>query len=124
MALLKFNVAALKDFDGGRLAAAIEQELERAAKDCIDRPGEKKARKVELTFNLKPVDVDKTGVAESVSFRFTIRLKTPVRESIDYSMALKQNGTMAFSEHSPRNHRQGTFDALDDADQTKEGNDD
>jgi len=124
MAMVKFDVAALKDFDGGRLATAIEQELTRAAKDCLDRPGEKKARKVELTFNLKPQDVDKTGVADSVSFKFTIKLKTPERQSIDYSMAIKQNGSMAFSEHSPRNHRQGTFDALDgEADPTKEGND-
>lgn len=120
MAILQFGVEAFKDFDGGRLAALIEHELKNAVRDCQDRPGEKKARKVSVTFELKPQDSDKSGVIDGVSLSFQCKLALPTRQSISYSLGLKQNGALFYNEHSPRNHRQGTFETLDEADAAKE----
>jgi hypothetical protein len=46
MPLTEFNVQSLADLDDGRVSIAFAQELRRAVIDCMDRPGDKNARKV------------------------------------------------------------------------------
>jgi hypothetical protein len=49
MALLQLRLETLKNLDFGRPPAAFEQALGDAVRDCCDRPGDKRPRKVAQT---------------------------------------------------------------------------
>lgn len=46
--LHQFGLETLRDLDGGRVVEAWNQALVRVARDCEDRPQEKKPRKILL----------------------------------------------------------------------------
>lgn len=108
MAVKLFKIESLPEFDGGRIAAAVEQELKKAALDCMDRPAEERARTVNLQFELCPVR-DEHGQCEGVTLDFQIVGKCPTRKSKTYHLGIKQTGGLFFSEHSPENVNQKTI---------------
>lgn len=114
MALKYFDLAELSNIDGGRVAVAFAQALQRAVADCEDRPGEEKARKVMLQMELSPV-VDEEGNCEGVNTAFQIKDNVPTRKSRVYNFGLKSGGRLFYSDESPGNVNQLTFGDVDPA---------
>lgn len=106
--VLEFTAASLATIDGGRVAAAINQELKKAAMDCDDRPGERRPRKINVALEMVPV-VDERGLAESCKVRATIKASHPDRRSKVFDMSLRKGGKLAYDEESLDNVDQQTL---------------
>lgn len=106
--LQKLTAATLKSLDKGKLAVTLEKALQRAVSDCIDRPGDDRARKVHLQFDLTPVvEVDENVVyCEGVKAKYQLRTKVPDWESRVLDFGVQRDGSLVFNEESPDNHRQ------------------
>ena len=104
----EFSTLALATIDGGRVAAAINQELKKAALDCDDRPGELRPRKVVLELLMVPV-VDERGLADHVKVAAKIKASHPDRRSRVFDMALRKGGKLAYDEESLENIDQQTL---------------
>lgn len=87
----------LPDLDGGRIAVAFDSAIRRAALDCEDRPGETRPRKVTLQCEVAPV-CDDDGVCRDVHVSFQVKDAVPTRKSKVYSMALRKQGMLVFSD--------------------------
>lgn len=108
----EFNLENLGKLDGGRVAIAWQQALERIAADCSDRPGVGKARKLSLELDVKP-DCDENGFCDTISVAFSVKESMPSRQSKPYELGVRQKAgkfQMVFSELSE-----------DDVDQTTLG---
>lgn len=112
MALQTFNTAALAEFDGGRLAKALEREVKRAIEDCKDRPGDERARKVLLQFDFIPA-TDDTGDFDACTFAFQCAAKLPPAQSRAYSFGVKKTGQLYFNDLSLDEAAQMTIDESD-----------
>lgn len=112
MAHKKLTLEALRSLDGGRVAEAFDQALERLRQDCIDRPALGAPRKVQLVVEMKPIADQETSELDSVDVRFDVKEVSPPRKSRGYNMAAKDGG-LFFNELSPERANQGTFEALD-----------
>ncbi len=109
MALEKFTAASIATIDGGRIAAALEQAVERARADCFDRPGVDKSRKVTLEITLTPVPDESRRDLDSVDVGFQIKDTIPGRESKTFNMRATPTGLL-FNELSPDEAAQITID--------------
>lgn len=109
MAMKELRLENIADLDDGRVSLAFVHELKRAVQDCLDRPGDKTARKVNLEFTLKPLIDEATGQCETVNGDFKIKSKVPERKSKTYNFAARKAGQLVFSEESPQNVQQTTF---------------
>jgi hypothetical protein len=105
----EFSTVALATIDGGRVAAAINQELKKAALDCDDRPGESRPRKIVVEILMVPV-ADETGLADSVKLACKIKASHPDRRSRVFDMSLRKGGKLAYDEESLDNVDQQTLD--------------
>ncbi len=94
--------------DYGKAAEALQTHLRRAAVDCLDRPGDAKARKVTLQFEIVPV-LEPDGDCTEVRVTIQAISKMPTHCTKPYSMALRKNGSLGFSEDSPENVGQTTI---------------
>jgi hypothetical protein len=102
-----FNLEAMAKIDGGRIAKAFEQELQRAFRDCEDRPGAKAPRKITITVSVIPKAVEEGGL-DSIDVSFQIKGAIPDRESKTYNMLATQGGPV-YQELSPEDARQTTM---------------
>jgi hypothetical protein len=105
----QFSFAELVELDGGRIRIAMDQLLKMAALDCEDRPGEKKARKINFQMELKPV-LDQDGMCEDVKVVVQMKSSLPTRKSREYEFGLRRGGMLTFNPDAPDAHDQGTFD--------------
>ena len=112
MATKQLTLDALKDFDLGKVDVAFQQALRAAAQDCIDRPGETKARSVTLAFAMAPI-VEVEGHCDSVKAEFQIQTTLPKKVSKRYEFFVDKRGNLSFSEHAPDSRDQLTFDDID-----------
>ncbi len=113
MPMIELSLSSMQELDDGRVAAAFIAELKRVVLDCIDRPGDKSARKVALQFNLTPVIAD-DGTCEAASGEFKIKSTVPERKSKTYSFNVNKKGHLIYSSNSPEDVDQTTFDDLDE----------
>lgn len=122
MALRKLDFEGLHILDGGKLSAAFEHELAIASRDCLDRPGDKAPRLVNLQIKLVPV-MDSIGSAINVAAEFKVNASVHKRKTRTYELLTQPNGKLLFSEHSPTNPLQRTFDdaAEEDAEDYEAG---
>lgn len=111
MALKVLTLDTLKDLDFGKAESAFRIALERAVRDCLDRPGDDRQRKVIFQLTLKPVAeiMGQTISCEGAQGAFQVRCKIPDWETQAVDFGVKQNGTLYFSEESPRDHKQTTI---------------
>lgn len=112
MGIVQLSLASLNDLDDGRVAVAFMQELRRAVQDCMDRPGDKNARSINLELKLTPVVGDE-GQCDGAMGEFQIKSKVPTRKSKTYSFGTNTKGHLMYSANSPTNIDQTTFDDLD-----------
>lgn len=112
MALMQLKLETLKDLDFGRPAVAYEQGIADAVRDCIDRPGDKRPRKVSMEFVIIPM-VEQEGDCNEVMGEFKIKTVLPHRQTKPYSFGLNKQGRLFFSENAPDNVDQTTFDDID-----------
>lgn len=110
MALQEFTFSTLDMIDGGRVATALQKEIQKAVMDVRDRPGMKKPRVVTLQVMLSPAEVEEgTADVESAEVQFRMRSSYPER-SIKTVMAVQKSGRLLFNDLSPRDPRQKTID--------------
>lgn len=113
MAVKQFDAEAMAALDDKTIAAALNVHIRRASADCVDRPGEKKARVVTLQFAIVPVLMP-DGSCDKVNTQFQIKSKIPDHRSRVYSMGLRRNGMLVVNEDSLDDVDQSTFLGGDD----------
>jgi len=108
--LYKLQAASLANLDRGTLAVAMEQALQTAARDCIDRPTDDRARTVTIAISLKPksdFDEDTRSVnITGAEGQYKVKCAVPDRESKPLDFGLQTDGTLIFNGNVPDNHRQ------------------
>jgi hypothetical protein len=119
MSLIGLTLETLKDLDGGRPALAFQHAVEDAVHDCKDRPMDERPRKISMEFILNPIaeesDVGGVFTCTGVTGQFKVKTTLPQRQTKAYSFGLNRQGKLFFSEFSPTNVNQATFDDVDPA---------
>lgn len=113
MAIVAFSLDTIRQLDNGRVFEAFSQAMARAVRDCEDRPGEDKVRKVLLQVELTPV-VEDEDTPTTVAMLCQVKDTVPTRKSKTYSCGIKAGGIIAFSTESPGNFNQLTLGLTDD----------
>lgn len=108
MPLHQFTLDNLESLDLGKASIAFNQQIRRVAEDCIDRPGDGNARKVNLEILVKPV-TEADGTCERVKLQIQVTSKVPSYRTRVYDLGLRKNGMLVFSEDSPDNFDQATL---------------
>jgi hypothetical protein len=78
MALKKLTVETLHELDFGSIGIAFEKHLARVVQDCIDRPGDKRARTVLLEMKVVPVVEIRGSTIDCEGAKGTFKLKSKV----------------------------------------------
>lgn len=120
--LFALTASTLSKLDRGSAAAALDLAISRAVRDCLDRPGEDRPRKITLQIDVVPVKevIDNVLSCEGARGIYKVRYRQPDWESQELDFGVRENGMLVFSETSPGNHRQSTF--FDGDDDDHEGN--
>lgn len=109
--ICRLGADTLDRLDRGAAGVAFNKAIEQAVVDCLDRPGDDRARTVTLQLVLKPVKEvhDNTISCEGARGVYKVRCKRPDYESQELDFGVRTNGMLVFSENSPANHKQPTF---------------
>lgn len=112
MAVKQLTLDTLKDCDFGKSDKAFRVALERAVRDCLDRPADDRARQVALMIELVPVKEihDNVISCEGAKGKFKIQCKLPAWETEAVSFGVQTNGNLLFNEDSPRDFHQNSLD--------------
>lgn len=108
MPIQQLSLAGLSLLDLGKTEAALAQHLRRVARDCYDRPGDRKARKVSLEIAVTPV-LDADGGCELVKVQVQVTSAVPKMRTREYEMRLRPNGSISFNEDLPTDFDQSTL---------------
>ena len=111
LGIFRLSTDTLAQLDHGRAAAALNTAIRQAVQDCLNRPGEDRARKVTMELDIKPVsDVIQNEITcEGATGMYKVRVRVPDWESSRLDFGVRQNGDLVFSENSPGNHLQTTI---------------
>lgn len=116
MGMLRFDLESMNHLDGGITPKMFQDAVRRAVKDCLERPGDDRARTVVLQLKLKPVAVTNGNTidCEGCDGVFQCKTKIPDFETRSVNFGVQNSGDLIFNPDSPRDHRQTTL--LEDAD--------
>lgn len=92
--------SSMEGLDEGRINKLLMHHLANVARDCINRPMDKSARKVTLEFQVKPEPDPSTGDANTATVEIECKSKVPVYRSRRFEMRLKNNG-LSFNQDFP-----------------------
>jgi hypothetical protein len=111
LGIFTLRTDTLRNLDRGRAAIALNAAIDQAVKDCLNRPGDDRARKVTMVLEIKPVSevIQNEITCEGATGKYCVRVRVPDWESNTLDFGVKQNGTLVFSENSPANHCQTTI---------------
>lgn len=109
MARQQLTAKNLAEFEGGKLAAAFDQLLLAAGRDCFDRPGVKNKRSITLTVEVRP-ELDDAGMCEHVRIEASVGSKTPKYGSREVVGNIQKSGAIIFDDLSPDNPDQSTLE--------------
>lgn len=107
---IKLGLSTIKELQMGKVSAAFDHELQHVVKDCMDRPDDKTARKVQLTIDVVPDTSD--GVCDMVQASFTVKSSVPARKSRVYQLSAHASGAVLVNPESPEDIGQGTLDEV------------
>jgi hypothetical protein len=93
---VELSLDNLTDLDDGKVQLMFAMELKRALLDCLNRPGEGKARKVSLICAVVP-EADEAGNCEGVRVSFDVKSTLPARKTLQYPMGITKAGQAWFS---------------------------
>lgn len=99
MAVQQFSLQALQDIDMGKVMEAFNLHIARASRDCMDRPGDGKARSVTLQLAFVPV-LQPDGSCDEVKTQIHISSKVPTHRTKVYSLGLRRNGSLVYNPES------------------------
>ena len=71
------TTATLHRLDDGMVGRVIDAEIQKALKDCEDRPGLAKVRKVTIQLELTPQQDDRTNALRGVDTAVQVAVKVP-----------------------------------------------
>lgn len=111
MPMMKLELTNLNELDD-RITVAFGVAIQQAVNDCMDRPGDKNARTINLEMKITPV-IGEEGQCDGAEGEFQIKTKVPARKSKTYSFSTNRKGHLIFSSNSPDNVDQTTFDDVD-----------
>ena len=114
---LELNMPNLKELDFGKVAAAFEEHLRRAAEDCDDRAVDTRPRIVNLKIMMKPIP-DDHGDCMNVDLQCFANAVLPPHRSRVFQCQLRKGGILAFDNDSPDDAEQGTFGDLEEVRET------
>jgi hypothetical protein len=111
MGLQRLSLESIKELDGGAALETFQTAVRRAVQDCIDRPGDRRARKVNLQLSLVPVPVIEGNTIDCDGAKgiFQCRVKIPDWETREVDFGVQNSGDLIFNPDSPRDHRQMTM---------------
>jgi hypothetical protein len=111
MSLLRLSLESIKQLDGGMAMHTFQDAVQRAVKDCIERPGDKRARKVVLQLSLVPVPMISGSTIDcdgaKGAFQCKVRIPDWVTREVDFGV--QNSGDLIFNPDSPRDHKQMTL---------------
>jgi hypothetical protein len=90
--LAKLNFASLAQLDDGQINNLLMLHLQRAAQDCVNRPGEKAKRKITFDFEITPRMDPSTGECDDVHIEILAKTKIPTYRSKTYQMQVSSKG--------------------------------
>lgn len=99
------SLSTLGDLDFGKVDIATKKLIEKAVRDCLDRPGDEGARTVTLSFSMVPV-LESNGECEVVNLECSATCKVPPHRSKVYPMQPTKSGDLLFQPLSPDNPHQ------------------
>lgn len=89
--LTPLNLETLHGMGDGELGILIRNQLQRIARDCVDRPHDKTKRKVVIEIVAVPV-VSPRGDFTHVNIEIESKAKIPVHRTAPYQMQADMNG--------------------------------
>lgn len=116
MARMLLSLETLKDFDFGKSAVMFQQALKACVNDIRDRPGEKKARKVQLEVQITPVILQDGDVVD-VEVEFMAKTVVPAWHTAARPLGVTRQGDLFFSADSPDSPHQRTLDEVEQDDE-------
>ncbi len=116
MSLKVLNLQSMAELSHGSVGVAVDKLIRQAIRDCIDRPGDNRARKLTVQIEFTPTArVDGQSVTcEGAKAIAKARLKTPDYETGVLDLMVRENGSCVFAPASPENAAQATM--FDDED--------
>ena len=111
LGIFRLSADTLSKLDHGRAAAALNTAIQKAVRDCLERPGDDRARTVTLQMTVKPISevIQNEISCEGATGQYKVKVAVPDWESQKLGFGVKQNGDLVFSENSPANHLQTTI---------------
>lgn len=108
MPLQALKLDTLAELAHGKVGVAFDREIKAMGRDCVDRPGDDRARIVTLTITLKPTAVTEgqSVTAEGAKAIAKVRSKKPDYETQEIDLGIRENGMTVFSPTCPENHMQ------------------
>lgn len=103
---LKVGLKTIAQMDLGKIEAAFDGHIKRAAADCMDRPGDRSARKVALIVTLRP-GKEQAPTGDYVDMECDIKSTIPAHKSRTFSARGKVGGHIEVEEFSPNDPNQG-----------------
>lgn len=100
MARKQLNLQTVfEDFEQGKVGQQFNLLLMQLGKDCFDRPGVDKTRKVTLEVQAKPI-CDEAGMAEAVKVRIALQGRQPEYGSREVTALIQKSGAIVFDDFS------------------------
>ncbi|MGA2035378.1 MAG: hypothetical protein ABSG68_24285 [Thermoguttaceae bacterium] len=111
MPLQRLTLANIGELDNGLALETFQTALKRAVKDCLDRPGDKRARKVTLQMNVTPVAQIQGNAIDCDGAKgvFLCKCRIPDYETREVDFGVQQTGDLLFNPDSPNDHKQITL---------------
>lgn len=86
---MALDFKGLAHIDEGRVDKLLRFHLQRCQQDCQNRPNDNNARKVTLSFVMKPLVNPSTGDCEKVSIEIEAKSSVPTYRTMPYQMLCK-----------------------------------
>lgn len=98
----EFGLDSLADIDNGLLTEAFKQLRKYVVDDCVDRPGESKARTIDIRFEFIPkCDSVRVVDCDGVHVGVNMKAKLPDLKSKFYEMKPTRGGNLRFNVDNP-----------------------
>lgn len=110
----KLTLENLINLNAGEIVGEFNRSLAEIVRDLEERPGDKTARKLELSFSIKPKLADH-GVTGAADVQIEVNSKVPKRKTSPIQMRIEGDG-LEFNPVSQSDVHQHTIDEVVESD--------